>query len=134
MQWQKIDTTNAPALSYAESIPLGSNDSDLVIFIGGLTQSDPAEHSALSTRIYALNMKTLEWKELETTGDAPLPRWRHSATLVGNKIVVHGGDAHMRGYGAEVLGDVNILDVTTWAWSGTIEVNASEDSRLNSVR
>ena len=119
-------------MAYANSVPLYTLDSDLVVFVGGITEEGAT--SVLSKAVYSLNMQTFEWKVIETLGSAPQPRWRHTATLLQEKIVVHGGDAHLRGEGAEVLGDLNILDTQTWEWSGTVDVQSGDDRLSSSQR
>jgi dynein heavy chain len=60
------------------------------------------------------NKTNMEWKRITDTDDAPLPRWRHSATLFDNtQILVFGGFASSD----HRLNDVWVFDAVAYKWS-----------------
>ncbi|GMH29297.1 hypothetical protein Nepgr_031140 [Nepenthes gracilis] len=52
------------------------------------------------------------WMVLSIAGDKPTPRFNHSATVVGNKMVVVGGEC-----GNELLDDVQVLKFDRFSWT-----------------
>lgn len=62
------------------------------------------------TRLWQMGTKEFEWERLPVAKDIkPPPRWRHSANLVENRLIVFGGfhstmerfnDVWVRGKGA----------------------------------
>lgn len=61
--------------------------------------------------VLMLNLDTMVWKTLATTGEGPGPRDSHSAVLVGQKMIVFGGTN-----GAKKVNDLHILDLATKEW------------------
>jgi hypothetical protein len=66
----------------------------------------------------SLNLSTLAWTDIATTGSAPTVRYGHVSVLdTGNRMYVYGGSSD----GANTtFSDVNRLDLTTATWSGTL--------------
>ncbi|PIA61600.1 hypothetical protein AQUCO_00300841v1 [Aquilegia coerulea] len=52
------------------------------------------------------------WMVLSTAGDIPTPRFNHAATVIGNKMVVVGGET-----GQGLLDDVQVLDFEKFSWT-----------------
>ncbi|RZC55533.1 hypothetical protein C5167_014392 [Papaver somniferum] len=52
------------------------------------------------------------WMVLSTTGDKPTPRFNHATTVIGDKMVVVGGES---GHG--VLDDVQVLSFERFTWT-----------------
>ncbi|KAL3508060.1 hypothetical protein ACH5RR_033442 [Cinchona calisaya] len=52
------------------------------------------------------------WMVLSVTGDKPAPRFNHAAAVVGNKMVVVGGES-----GNKLLDDVQVLHFDRFSWS-----------------
>ncbi|KAL3591086.1 hypothetical protein D5086_009726 [Populus alba] len=68
---------------------------------GGLDFSD----------VLMLNLDTMVWNTLATTGQGPGPRDSHSAVLVGHQMIVFGGTN-----GSKKVNDLHILDLGTKEW------------------
>ncbi|TYJ11787.1 hypothetical protein E1A91_A11G300500v1 [Gossypium mustelinum] len=58
-----------------------------------------------------LNLNTMVWKTLETTGQGPGPRDSHSVVLVGTKMMVFGGTN-----GSKKVNDLHVLDLVSKEW------------------
>uniref|UniRef100_A0A2P2LZ11 Acyl-CoA binding protein n=1 Tax=Rhizophora mucronata TaxID=61149 RepID=A0A2P2LZ11_RHIMU len=52
------------------------------------------------------------WMVLSIAGDKPLPRFNHAATVVGNKMIVVGGES-----GDGLLDDVQVLNFDRFTWT-----------------
>lgn len=52
------------------------------------------------------------WMVLSVSGDKPAPRFNHAAAVVGNKMVVVGGES-----GNKLLEDVEVLNFDRFSWS-----------------
>ncbi|MCL7048821.1 hypothetical protein MKW94_023386 [Papaver nudicaule] len=62
--------------------------------------------------VLTLNLETMAWNSLETTGKRPGTRDSHSAVLVGHQMIVFGGTN-----GSKKVNDLHILDIKTKEWS-----------------
>ncbi|WIA35517.1 hypothetical protein OEZ86_003944 [Tetradesmus obliquus] len=65
--------------------------------------------------VWLVDLATLRWSALPTSGTVPCARGGHTACLMpsGDKVVVYGGeDSHRR-----PLGDVHVLDLQDLSWS-----------------
>lgn len=61
--------------------------------------------------VLALNLNTMAWDTLATTGQGPGPRDSHSAVLVGKRMIVFGGTN-----GSKKVNDLHILDLESKEW------------------
>ncbi|KAL9341423.1 hypothetical protein Peur_064748 [Populus x canadensis] len=68
---------------------------------GGLDFSD----------VLMLNLDTMLWNTMATTGQGPGPRDSHSAVLVGRQMIVFGGTN-----GSKKANDLHVLDLGTKEW------------------
>ncbi|RWR94309.1 rab9 effector protein with kelch motifs-like protein isoform X1 [Cinnamomum micranthum f. kanehirae] len=62
--------------------------------------------------VLTLNLDTMVWSSLATTGQLPGSRDSHSAVLVGQKMIILGGTN-----GSRKVNDLHILDLSTNEWS-----------------
>lgn len=71
---------------------------------------------------YLLDVERWHWQLQSPAGAAPAPRSYHSATVVGRKVVVFGGNGE-----GDTYGDVHVLDTGTapWSWSAPVTVGAT---------
>ena len=98
--------------------------SDSPVLFGGLSDSS----GPLNDSYHFINGS---WNALLTTGEPPSPRSEHSAGLIGDSMVVHGGWGRVElfppgcapsapcpvlGVLAEVFGDTRILHLPTSVW------------------
>lgn len=59
-----------------------------------------------------LNLETMAWNILVTTGQGPGPRDSHGAVVVGHKMIVFGGTN-----GCKKVNDLHVLDLRTLEWT-----------------
>eukprot|EP00953_Heterococcus_sp_UTEX-ZZ885_P008452 5072-Heterococcus_DN1.PRE.1 len=62
--------------------------------------------------LHVLDLGTWEWREVETTGEAPDARSGHQAVVVKETMYVCGGWNSVQQFN-----DLYIIDTATWAWS-----------------
>uniref|UniRef100_A0A7N0TLY7 Acyl-CoA-binding domain-containing protein n=1 Tax=Kalanchoe fedtschenkoi TaxID=63787 RepID=A0A7N0TLY7_KALFE len=110
----KINDNNTqeliPATSGHSMIAWGSK----LLLIGG-----HSKQISTSVTVRFIDLETSLCGDLETSGDVPRARGGHSATLVGSKIIIFGGEDFSR----QILNDVHVLDLETMVWSvvGTMQ-------------
>ncbi|KAK4799880.1 hypothetical protein SAY86_025245 [Trapa natans] len=78
-----------------------------LLIIGGHSKS-----SSDSIQLRYINLDTHACGFLETSGDIPVARGGHSATLIGSRLIVFGGEDGKR----RLLNDIHILDLVTLSW------------------
>ncbi|XP_050225862.1 acyl-CoA-binding domain-containing protein 4-like isoform X2 [Mercurialis annua] len=61
--------------------------------------------------VLKLNLDTMSWTTLATTGQGPGPRDSHSAVIVGSQMFVFGGTN-----GSKKVNDLHVLDLVTREW------------------
>lgn len=57
-----------------------------------------------------------EWRSLGATGEAPTPRWAHTAVTLGGAVFVFGGDGSASEDGSGAMNDLYRLDVVARKW------------------
>ncbi|XP_063940106.1 uncharacterized protein LOC108201128 isoform X2 [Daucus carota subsp. sativus] len=62
--------------------------------------------------VLVLNLETMAWDKLVTTGQDPGPRDSHTAVLVEQKMIIFGGTD-----GTKKVNDVHVLDLMSREWS-----------------
>jgi hypothetical protein len=76
---------------------------DLMYVLGGQDEDGP-----VAMDLYAYDIPGNTWSRLQTSGDAPGPRYGHTALLKGSEMCVFGG--------AEGVDRVHMLDLTGLQW------------------
>ncbi|XP_004494607.1 acyl-CoA-binding domain-containing protein 4 isoform X2 [Cicer arietinum] len=91
-----------------------------LLSIAGHTK-DPSE----SIQAKEFDLQTATWSTLKTYGKAPISRGGQSVTLVGNSLVIFGGQDAKR----TLLNDLHILDLETMTWDEIDAVGAPPSPR-----
>eukprot|EP01114_Cavostelium_apophysatum_P018442 TRINITY_DN5701_c0_g1_i1.p1 TRINITY_DN5701_c0_g1~~TRINITY_DN5701_c0_g1_i1.p1 ORF type:complete len:198 (-),score=15.61 TRINITY_DN5701_c0_g1_i1:54-647(-) len=107
-KWELAHTSgSAPgARCWAGSCVIGS-----FLYIFGGYNGKRVNNSFLSD-LFALNLETLEWKEIAAVGEAPTGRYAMSFTPVGKKIYCFGGAAEKNYFNT-----LHIFDTETCTWT-----------------
>ncbi|CAL5093230.1 unnamed protein product [Urochloa decumbens] len=110
LSWSKLEakSESAEAVSFAACaghslIPWGNK----ILCLAGHTR-EPTE----SLSVKEFDLQTSTWSTLRTYGSPPSSRGGQSVTLVGDTLVVFGGE----GQGRSLLNDLHILDLETMTW------------------
>ncbi|KAM4690550.1 uncharacterized protein WCC33_017951 [Rhinophrynus dorsalis] len=80
---------------------------ELYVF-GGLCPQPGTEFGSCCNSLYIFNPEYKIWYQPIVEGERPLPRFGHSATLMGNRVVIFGG---RRSPSPVYLNDLHILDL-----------------------
>eukprot|EP00742_Colponemidia_sp_Colp-10_P001991 GILJ01002126.1.p1 GENE.GILJ01002126.1~~GILJ01002126.1.p1 ORF type:complete len:503 (+),score=89.63 GILJ01002126.1:497-2005(+) len=83
-KWESLTVSGSPpsARAYHSATVVGES----VIFFGGLTG-----YNRYSNELFLLNCVLLAWSQLQPPGPVPSPRCSHTATAVGNRVLILGG-------------------------------------------
>ncbi|KAG6586212.1 Rab9 effector protein with kelch motifs, partial [Cucurbita argyrosperma subsp. sororia] len=106
-EWLQPECKGSPPSPRESHTATLVGDDKLVIFGG----SGEGESNYLND-LHILDLKTMVWMITEVRGDVPVPRDSHSATAVGQKLFVYGGDC-----GDRYQGGVDMLDMHSMTWS-----------------
>lgn len=92
---------------------------DRLLVFGGRYRAGSSGAYTVFSDLWALDLATLTWKELATTGKGPSARSNAVAVVdpVANELVVHGGNASTNGAAFTPLGDVFTLALDTLVWT-----------------
>lgn len=106
MQWKKLEVGDAiiPPRSYHTAV---IHDKKMFIF-GGLDE----KRNELGD-CYFLDLTTKRWHKVNSKGEGPKPRFSHSASVVGNYMVIHGGRAGKKKF----FNDFWALDLKAFSWT-----------------
>ena len=88
---------------------------------GGRTREGTSGPYTVFDDLWAYELATDTWTEL---AKGPSPRSNHVAAIVGNRLVVHGGNASSNGLVFDPLGDTWAFDLDAETWS---QVTTSND-------
>ncbi|XP_073494182.1 LOW QUALITY PROTEIN: uncharacterized protein [Phyllobates terribilis] len=95
---------------------------ELYVF-GGLCPQVGADSGVCSNALYIFNPEYKIWYQPIVEGERPLPRYGHSATLLGNRLVLFGG---RRAPSPVYLNDVHILDLGYMEYTAVVYLSTSE--------
>ena len=105
---------------------------DRVLVFGGRFRAGNAGVYTLYDEVWSLDLATLGWTLLATTGPGPSARINTVAVVdpIANALVIYGGNASASGASFTPLGDVWILHLDTLAWEQKKPVGAQPKARL----
>jgi len=87
------------------------------IFVFGGTWVDDEDNSTYLNDLYIFDVDLAAWLQADTTGEPPIQREGHTASVIGTQMVVFGGaglDSEERSVN---LNDLHILDTQSMAWT-----------------
>ncbi|WOK92780.1 acyl-CoA-binding domain-containing protein 4 [Canna indica] len=93
-----------------------------LLVVAGLTKE-----SSDNVTVWSIDPETSNCSFVETYGKIPTARGGQSATLVGLKLFVFGGEGRKR----QLLNDLHVLDLTTMTWNEVEVKNASPAPRFD---
>ncbi|KAK8542372.1 hypothetical protein V6N12_014970 [Hibiscus sabdariffa] len=109
--WSKVDAKSVDLSSPVNMVPCAGHSlipwENKLLSIAGHTK-DPSE----TIQVKAFDLQSDTWSMLNTHGNAPVSRGGQSVTLVGNTLVIFGGQDAKR----TVLNDLHILNLETMSW------------------
>ena len=110
-----------PALSFARIVTDGDSPSargghsaamaeDQVIIFGGSCYTSGGRFAYFNDT-FTLDTEHHLWHKVACSGEAPTPRYGHSAELIGSRMFVFGGRGEVG-----TLRDMYFLDLVEWSW------------------
>lgn len=84
-----------------------------VMYVFGGFENFSVEYSS---EVHTLDLMTLKWSYLKTTGIPPTPRDFHSATAIGTRMYVFGGRSSIGMDDAVYSPRIHYLETTTNQW------------------
>jgi len=97
-------------------------DRQLLISFGG--ESVAKGKVTTESKVMVLDTEIMLWYPPQVTGDVPSSRSGHTATVLGNDLVVFGGVK-----GRKWLNTVSVLDCTVWRWTSIKAAGAAPQPR-----
>ncbi|KAJ7527897.1 hypothetical protein O6H91_16G075100 [Diphasiastrum complanatum] len=88
---------------------------DRIVVFGGSGDGD----GNYLNDVHVLDLKNMEWSRPSVKGELPSCRDSHTSVVIGEQLIVYGGDC-----GDRYLGGVDILDLQTFKWS-KLEISGS---------
>lgn len=89
-----------------------------LIFVFGGTWVDDDDNSTYLNDLFTLDVESTAWAQPETSGDPPMQREGHTASVIGSsRMLIFGGaglDSEERSVN---LNDLHVLDIGTMRWS-----------------
>ncbi|ONM33482.1 Acyl-CoA-binding domain-containing protein 4 [Zea mays] len=115
LSWSKLEAkSQAEPSESAGAVPFSACAGHSVIQWGNkiLCLAGHTREPAESLSVKEFDPQTCTWSTLRTYGRSPSSRGGQSVTLVGDTLVVFGGEGH----GRSLLNDLHILDLETMTW------------------
>ena len=106
LTWEKVTTNGQQPAPRAHHSATFVKEANGIVIFGGYGGA-----GKVLGECQVLDMESLGWRVLETKGTPPKPRYDHTASLLGEKLVVFGGRDL-----TQSIEEVSVLDVTTMAW------------------
>ncbi|KAK7278611.1 hypothetical protein RJT34_23643 [Clitoria ternatea] len=94
---------NLPALSGHNMIRWGKK----LLLLGGISRD-----SSATLTVHYIDTETCEFGVIKTSGSVPVARVGQSATLVGSRVILFGGEDMKR----KLLNDAHVLDLDSMTW------------------
>ena len=114
LKWKKLETKGEAPSARDRHIQIYDPKSGSLVIYGGMGTDKTGANEVLGD-VHRLDLKTLEWKLIETKGDTVGPRCRHLAFYdpTEHSVFCFGGTALFEKYYLEVLQ----LDLETYTWT-----------------
>lgn len=107
-EWSKVQSRgDHPGHSFCHRVGLVSEGQEMLMF-GGRADGT----SAFTDAIYLLDLKTMNWRGMQTYGQKPSPRAYHTLSIVQNQVFVIGGSNNK--YSSD--NHLYILDLDSREW------------------
>lgn len=109
---QLSDSTQGTRSPVRHPKRVGNNNGQGLSHTADVSDELNCETSSGAPELNSTSGSSENWMVLSVTGDKPAPRFNHAAAVVGNKMVVVGGES-----GNKLLEDVQVLNFDRFSWS-----------------
>ena len=120
-KWSAAAATGDAPKAMIEATPIYDPKADAMVFMGGSGWENPDNtryRTVYYDDTYSLSLKDFKWKKLETTGERPLPRNRHTEVYdpKTHSLVIFGGIGTDKTGKELPFNDVWTLDLAKAEW------------------
>ena len=114
LSWNKPGVSGSPPIEREghTAAAVGSR-----MFVFGGTWVDDDDNSIYLNDLWILNTETMVWSQGMCTGEPPIQREGHTASVVGATMCIFGGAGLDSDDRPVNLSDLHVLDTDTMAWS-----------------
>ncbi|XP_077986715.1 kelch domain-containing protein 10-like [Glandiceps talaboti] len=119
--WTEVDTSGHMPEELASMSMLLTGNTMLVYGGTGFPFGQASSHN-----LYALNIKNKSWTTIACSGDAPIPTYGQSVSLVGSSLYVQGGTT-----GWQYNSDVHQLNLQTRVWDRLFDTEAAIEKLIH---
>ncbi|KAL4432921.1 hypothetical protein ABPG74_014435 [Tetrahymena malaccensis] len=114
LKWQTLEhnstKNNTPVVRFGHS--MNYYKGSLIVFGGETHFNTSFKQKQCLCDIYALNIDSKKWAQINVTGDIPQGRRGHTSCIVGRWMIIHGG-SNFRDF---TLSDLWAFDLGTSSW------------------
>jgi hypothetical protein len=130
-QFSKVDAAGAPG-PRARGAAVYDPDGDRMVVFGGRYRAGSSGTYTLYNEVWSLDLPTLAWTKITTTGNAPSARSSLAAVYspATKEMILFGGNASSDGLAFSPLADVWALDLASGAWRQVTTSGAAPKARL----
>ena len=118
-QWTLIDLVgDYPGARTRATGVLDTQENRLLVFGGRYREGKEGDYDIYND-VWALSLDDYTWQELQTSGNAPSPRWSSAGVYdpIRHRLIVTTGNDGVSGAIYNPTGDTFALDLATNAWS-----------------
>ena len=120
--YEPIDSADEPP-SRARHVAVLDAARDRMVIHGGRSRDETSGPYTQRNDVWALDLTNDTWTELDTSGGGPSARSSHGAAVVGDKMIVYGGNTSTSGLSYNPQDDVWSLDLVTLEWTELATTN-----------
>ncbi len=128
-QWTQVMPANTGPSARANATAVYDETSDELVVFGGNTSASGATFVPQND-VWALNLATMMWRRVMTTGTAPSVRLFHAAAIRGRTMLVFGGGG-ANAFIGPFYSDLYTLDLAGSTWTRLAPTGARTLGRIN---
>lgn len=114
-KWTELAPATAPSPRSRHSVALDASRDRAILFGGRFRAGSSGDYTHYND-VWAFDFASQTWSELPATGDAPPVRSNTAMAVVGDELVIYGGNDSPSGLSFQPMDDTYVLDLTTNVW------------------
>jgi len=129
--FERIETTGGPG-PRARGMTIYDPDRDQMVIFGGRYRGAPSGLYTVYDEVWALDLETYTWTQIQTVGAGPAPRSNPAGAYnqLTGEMVVFGGNTSNNGLNFGPLNDVWALNLDSYTWRQINAQGAKPEARL----
>lgn len=116
--WSRVEASGGPGFRSRSGFVVDTMRDRAILFGGRDRRASMGPYTNFAD-VWALDLETLTWSEVATSGDAPSPRSNPAAVYdaARDRLIVYGGNTSTSGLSPSGADDTFSLDLSTGVWS-----------------